>query len=339
MNRQLLLSTLEQVRPGLAKKEIVEQSNTFLFVDGTVTTFNDEICVQAPLPEDCADLEGAVNAQELHDLLHKVDQDEIEIKSLKKELRITGKGFKSGVRRQTVELVPQMGKPGKKKRLHKNLLDAIRACMFSVSDDASRPLLTCIHVAPDLVESCDNFRLTRFPLDTGVKKAVLIPGRYAEHLRNFPIRTLQTSEGWLHFRTRDGIVFSCRTYSEDYPDLSRLYPDKGTKVILPKKGITDLLESASVFIDAEHRLEAAVKLTFKPGKLKIRSDGASGWFEGRYKIKYKGPETTARLNPHMLREILKHSGKALLGEHAILFNTDTFSHVVSLFGEEDETEE
>ena len=71
-----LINTLKAVRPGLAAKEIIEQSTNFIFKDNTVATYNDEIMITHPTD---LDLEGAVQASHFFTLLNKVKDEEIDL--------------------------------------------------------------------------------------------------------------------------------------------------------------------------------------------------------------------------------------------------------------------
>jgi hypothetical protein len=92
MQRQELIDALETVKPGLAQKEIVEQSSSFAFIDGKVVTYNDEISISHPV--EGLKVEGAVRAEELYQLLHRITRDEVEISQTK-----TNSTLRPGVRR------------------------------------------------------------------------------------------------------------------------------------------------------------------------------------------------------------------------------------------------
>ena len=48
-NKTKLQTALEIVKPGLANKEIIEQSTSFAFLKGKVVTYNDEVSISHPL--------------------------------------------------------------------------------------------------------------------------------------------------------------------------------------------------------------------------------------------------------------------------------------------------
>ena len=51
MKKAELIKALEAVRPGLANKEMIEQSTSFAFMKDRVVTYNDEISISYPKPK------------------------------------------------------------------------------------------------------------------------------------------------------------------------------------------------------------------------------------------------------------------------------------------------
>jgi hypothetical protein len=97
INREEFLKELESVLPGLATREIIEQSSCFVFQENQVITFNDEVaCSHATL----LDIEGAVVAMPLISILRKLAEEEIEITTSenKEKLLIKGKHKKVEIR-------------------------------------------------------------------------------------------------------------------------------------------------------------------------------------------------------------------------------------------------
>lgn len=85
INRTELITALEAMQPGIAKKEVVEQSASFAFQNGRVYAYNDQIAVSHPCPKGLA---GAVRAQEFHTLLKRLTDDEIDVEVSANELLV-----------------------------------------------------------------------------------------------------------------------------------------------------------------------------------------------------------------------------------------------------------
>ena len=69
MNREELTKALTSVKAGLADKDIVEHSTSFVFTKGVVITYNDEVSVRYPLD---LGVEGAVAASPVLAFLGRV---------------------------------------------------------------------------------------------------------------------------------------------------------------------------------------------------------------------------------------------------------------------------
>ena len=77
INKAELQNALEKVKPGLAGKELIEQSTSFSFVNNRVVTYNDEISISHPVKG--LEIKGAVKAQALYSFLGKVKKEEIDV--------------------------------------------------------------------------------------------------------------------------------------------------------------------------------------------------------------------------------------------------------------------
>ena len=77
INKTNLQTALEIVKPGLASKELIDQSTSFAFMGDRVVTYNDDISVSHPI--EGLNITGAVKADKLYALLNKLKQEEIEV--------------------------------------------------------------------------------------------------------------------------------------------------------------------------------------------------------------------------------------------------------------------
>src|SRR5437660_934669 len=95
VSREKFLHALESVEPGLSPRDIVDQANAFVFRNGRLYTYNDELAcrIKSPLGKE---LEGAVRAEKLLELLRKLPEDEVTIDQRDGQLLVTGTGRRSG---------------------------------------------------------------------------------------------------------------------------------------------------------------------------------------------------------------------------------------------------
>src|SRR5688500_10812735 len=89
--REKFLSRLEQIQPGLASKEIMDQATCFAFKNGRMYTFNEEISCYATsmLPKE---FKGAVQSRPLLEVLRHIPDKKIILNNGGGRLVIKGKG-------------------------------------------------------------------------------------------------------------------------------------------------------------------------------------------------------------------------------------------------------
>ncbi len=157
VNREEFLNDLEMVQSGLSPREFIEQSSCFVFDDGRVMTFNDEVACQKKIG---VSITGAIQATSLLDILQKLEDPILSITENEKgELEFKGKKKAFGITKDAEIFLPinQVEVPEKWRPLPKEFTEAVGLVQHCVSGDESQFLLTCIHIHPDYIEACDNF--------------------------------------------------------------------------------------------------------------------------------------------------------------------------------------
>lgn len=331
INRDELLQQLETVQPGLSPKEIVEQSNAFVFRDGEVQTFNDECACRAK----CSlDITGAVQAKSVLEILHKMKEDTLDTVVRDNELIFTGKRRQLGLRLEQEILlkIDSIEQPTTWKKLPEDFIEAITLTHSCASRDESQPALGCVHVHPQWIEACNNIQLARFTIKTGLKEPILVRWDSLKHVINLDISEWARTETWLHFRNGSGLVLSCRRYMDDYPDLSPLLEVEGEQTTLPK-GLGDAADRASVFSAENDRNEVLVEL--RPGKLRVRGQGITGWYTEVKDLKYSGSPISFLIDPKLLTELTAKHHECEMTADRLKVNGAKWTYVTCLGRPED----
>jgi DNA polymerase III sliding clamp (beta) subunit (PCNA family) len=336
-NREELLKNLELLRPGLAQKEIIEQSTCFVFHEGRALTYNDEIAVSHDID---IELEGAVKAKEMLALLGKLKDEEVEMTVKGAELIVKGKRAEAGITMENEILLPvdDISIPEKFKKLPKGFAEAVAFCVFSAGKDLTRPALTCIHMTELIVESSDGHRITRYGLEeggAGFKKPVLLPADAAAQLAGFNLEKYALDKSWIHFKTTKGTVISCRIVEGDFPhDMITQYLEiEGPQIGFPDS-LSEMLDRAGVFT-AEASSEQVV-IEVKGSKMTISGKGPSGWYKEACRAKSEG-DFKIGISPAYLKAIIEHGSTAIIGESLVKFEGGNFEHAVMQMVLEEET--
>ena len=330
VNREKLLSALESVSPGLASRELIEQSGCFVFRAGKVITFNDEVAcsISSPLGNE---VEGAVTAKPLLELLSKLTEDELDVKLADGKLQIKGKGRRAEIVTDAEVKLPveTVEIPEEWTKLEPDFLEGlgIVQSVAAAGKDANF-VLTCVHLHPDHLESCDNFQAVRYPVKTGVAESCLIRQVSVKHVPPLGMTELSVGDAWIHFRNASGLVLSCRRWQEQYENLDPIFDCDGPSVTLPG-GLKEAVDKAKIF-SSENVESDQVFVRLKDGRLLIRGEGASGKFEEQRSVKYDGDEVSFLIAPKLLVEITERTNDCVLGQGRLKIQTGKFVYVSCL---------
>ena len=334
LNRQELMSALQAVKPGLASRELIEQSTNFAFVDGSVATFNGEVAVIHPLPG-IGDLTGVVDAPSLYGLLEKLTHEKLRICVEGSELLMSSGGVKAGLTLESDVRLPldEVKKEGCKwVKAPENLMKAFKFVLPACSKDLSIPILTCVHcdLSVGMVEASDTIRFCRHVLGGGSEKgkSFLLPAHSVGQLTGYEFVELVVVDSWVHFRTKEGTEVSCRRAAGEYPDTG-IFNFTGASIDLPAR-LPEALDRAHVFADRAYELSEEVEIQLGNGQFSLHSTGDSGWVKEKIKSSYKGEPLKFVTHPTFLADASRHGSKVFLGEDKLRFEGTDWVYVVAL---------
>lgn len=341
IDRQALLDELRMVSPGLSNRESLEQSNCFVFKDGSVFTFNDEIAcrkklkLKAEQSEDKKEksanvdlgIEGAVTADLLLKFLEKTKDKTLEVfENENGELEFKGKGGKAtGMNRDAdillpIEKVLEEKLPKVWNQLpteFEAIISKVRNCVSTNEENFD---LTCIHINPDFIEAGDNTQVIRWRCKTGISEPVLIRGAAAGHIvSGVGFTEVCVTASWVHFKAEKGLIMSCRKFHvEEYPDWSVVLKGDGNKITLDKRLITAAEVAALLAGETVAGVEPQLEVFLKPGKAIIKGTGLLGWHREPKKVNYTGPKLRFYVSPSLLcyianeyQDCMIHNGKLI----------------------------
>lgn len=341
VNRLELIKALEAVMPGLAAKDVVEQATAFAFRDGRVHAYNDQVAVSHPCPPGLA---GAVRAQELHALLKRLADDEIDVEAGENELLVKGKRAKASLVLQAEITLPLDEVGGRKvwKTLPDGFTAAVKFVLFSAGGDMTKPELTAVHVVGRTVETCDNFRLTRWQLGKREKfdGELMLPAAAAAELVKYEpthwcLTTAKDDKGdvpaWAHFTNKAGAEFSCRLVAGEFPDLQPFVDQKWKHKIAFHEDTAAILDRAQVFLAGDKAAHPTVDVKVSSGRMIVAAKGIAGWFEETVRVEASKESFAFTINPQALHDMLPLLRDSELNEDGsvLKFEGDNFIHCCS----------
>jgi len=329
IEREALLVELESVRAGLAPRENIEQSACFIFRNGKVITFNDEVsCRRTSLLKG---VEGAVVAKALTDVLHKIQDTHLDVEQIQNELCFGGHGKKFSIALDPNITLPvdRVEPPNDWRKLPKEIIEAVGMVQHCVGKDESKFVTTCVHLFADGIEACDNRQMIRCRIKTGFESSIIVRGTSIANICNMAIEQVSLADSWIHFKSSQGVTISCRRYEEEFPDLEPVLAFKGTPTSIPKD-LAKACDRAAIFAEGEDGSDPVVSVSMIPGKLKIVGEGHIGWYKEIKDVVYSGPPLDFLIAPELLRQIGELYKEAEVGEERLKVTGGNWIYISAL---------
>ena len=338
VNREDLLKRLLLLKPGLSNKGRIVQSESVIFSQGHIASFNNDYLVAIPFE---ADFEGAVRAEELTAILSKLGTDEIDISCENGKIIIKAGRSKSGICHDDFIRLPIAGILESKANvemipLPEGFISAVKRCAFCASNDLS-DVLTGVYIKDGIFSACNSYRAIRINVsgaDTLPK--FLLPASCASFLGNYELTEIGVSNSWAFFAGVNGLSLCIRLVSpgfEGYPDLEKVFNNEGGKdLFLPEK-LVSAIEKARIFLKTSPTEGAkSVLVAFKQGRIVLRGEGVYGFYEEQVAAKeYQGEEISFQINPDFLADIVPLVQTARLVDNArLIFEGQDFKYVSAL---------
>ena len=333
VNRKELLQILASIRPGLAKREIVEQASHFIFTGNHVTTFNDQICITSPYK---TTEKFSVKGEEFYKILSGANSDTVKIEIDENHVKIGSKKMKAGLsvltddKEKIEHLIADMKKQIKEwKELPVDFLTGVFTCMFSASRDLSTGVLACVSIKENMIYSTDRYRASRYEMSESMEDSFFILAKDVAEILKFEVVEYFATDNWIHFRTKDKVTFSCRVLVGEYPELDRFFEIEGLSVTLPKE-LSTIVSDVSVLAEGDSEFTRSVAITIKDNEIFCKAKREGNWIEKSIDCDYDDEPINFGINPDFLNQILKKTTDLTIQKNKALFVSEGFQHIISL---------
>lgn len=328
VDRQKWLHQLESVSPGLASKGAIEQANCFIFEGDTVRTYNDEIACISPC---LVNLQGAVQAQVLLDLLRRLKEDTLVVIQKEGEIVVKGKNRKCGIRYEKEITLPggDLVIPKSFKKFGTDFLEGVELVRHCVSTDESKPALSCISFSGAKMEASDGYQCGKYELKESVSSEnFLVHGSALKHVLNLGMRSIAVTDKWVLFRNKSEVILATRKVIDEWPALDKFYEVVGNEVILPK-GVGEAIERAVIMAE-EIQEVLYVKVELEEGSLRLSGSGSLGWYTEKKKVSYKGAPLAFLIRPDLLKRISESHNECQVSKDRLKVSVGSFSYITVL---------
>lgn len=330
INRDEFLNVLGRVSPGISKKGTVEQSSCFVFDQGWLSTFNDEICcrTESGLPDT---ITAAVHAEELLRWVENVNDDELEVWVDGSLFRIRAGRKKTGIRMESEIVLPidEVSLPEEWFPLPAEFTDGVRQVKGAAGSSVDEFMVRCIHVHPNYVEACDRNQFIRYELKTGVSRSFLVQAASLANIVSLDLTLIGETPDWVHFRNQR-LIFSVRQHLEDYPTdniTEALKKFNGLPCKLPK-GAEVAARLGAIFAGDDKDSRVTVQL--KDNQMVVRGQGPRGWSEVPLDMNYTGSDVAFRIAPSHLGQIVDDYEECEISERRLRVSGERWVYLTRL---------
>lgn len=293
VNREELVKALTTVKPGVASTDIVAQASAFVFSEGRVYSYDDEIAISAPCPLD-SDFEGAIYANELLGLLSRMKSETVSLDFEKgDEIRIRGGRSHAGLKllKQIEIPLDQLGDQKSWKLLPENFVKAVGFCSGFTGTDVTKPAVTCLNIRRSSIEATNNQHLVEYILKTPIRDNMMIPSSSIKKLISIkptdycspPAEKENGRRSWVHFKNQGDVRFSCRLGAGEFPGLAAIKEKPLSPINFPME-IADIIERSTAIDSEDH----SIVITIEDNQMTIEKKGRWGWFKETARVRYKG---------------------------------------------------
>lgn len=331
VNRENLFKALVSLTPGLASREIIEQSSCIVFTtDGRAMSFNDEVCASRKNPLD--GIVGAIKAKPLLDLLSKMTEDDIDVEGGEGELVVKGKGKgrKAGLRMEAMVMLPvsEVDVPESWRPLDPNFAEGVSIVHSCAGTEQTEYVMTCVHIHPEWLEATDRLQIARYLIKTGVEKSMLVRAESLKKIIGYNMTEISETPSWVHFRNPDMLTISIRRDLSPYHDLSPFIEPHGTEPITLPGGLEEAVSKAEIFsTDATSGNHVSVDL--RPGWILLEGTGPSGYYKERQEVVYTGSPLRFVIAPKLLVEITKRANDCRVSASRLFIDGGKFLYATS----------
>ncbi|MEQ8637153.1 hypothetical protein [Gimesia maris] len=314
----LFIQQLEAASLGLSSSGYVEQTDMFVFKDGRIITYNDGIAcsIDCGLP-----IEGVVAGRPLLNILKKLDETYIKIEVDDSLLVIKGRRNESGIRlEQEIRLpVEDIPTPQQWESLSEDFQEAVETVAPCAGSDETQPKSVYIHITKRYIQASDNFQICRYWIQTGIEKNMLIRATELENTVKHEMTEFSITPEWIHFQNDQGVMISCRYYTEGDTEIGNLYEADdsilypsldfiietpyGEPLTLPT-GLASAVSRAELFTKSNGDSDK-IRFDLMGNTLKVLGEGVNGHYQEELDLEDTAPQISFCMSPKLILQFAK----------------------------------
>ena len=351
MKRSQVLNALKLVIGAVDDKQgVVQGSDSFVFSDDFVNTYNNKCSFSYPLE---TGISCTVKARETLAIIEKMKGDNITFELKKDYLQVSDGSTKLKMKlikddEDIRTIISDLNLDDLEwKKLPKDFADGVDLCAWTVCRDKRLENIQSMLFTSNEIWSSDNYRISRFELDDAIPDEFTLPSESVFILQKLssPPEEYATEGNWVHFKSSNGIVFSSNLAYEKFPveefsETVESYSDEECEMYEFPEGIEKAIDVASILAFEDKEVEVpSISISRKGKKLIVEGKKACGSVsdEITFSGKMFDEGLVITVPPGFLKTILGVTREfAIFDKKIIQFKTDNFVQLVTSFGDDGE---
>jgi DNA polymerase III sliding clamp (beta) subunit (PCNA family) len=219
------------------------------------------------------------------------------------------------------------------KTLPKNFIEGISLCSFSTASDLSRGVFACVALHGKASYSIDSNRSSLFEFDTEFPgDTIFVTGKDSVELAKFPVVEYCTDKKWGHFRTEEGVTFSCSLMNGEFP-FEKMIPTFNTMSKLPHiqlpKDLKGVVDNVNMLASSDtYRAGKIIYVEICGKEILVRASNELGEVEKVISCDYADEEINIGINSNLLSQILQRATKLSRDGNMLHFQSGSFQHIL-----------
>jgi hypothetical protein len=340
VNREDLLDVLNLVRPGLSQKEVIEQSNHFIFNKDEILAYNDELLISYPFD---IELQCTVDASLFLKLISRMTSQIVAIELKKDRLEVWNEKtsahmpiIKESEIFEYIQAVTKGLQEADWHRLSQDFIDGLRLCAFSAETDRTLGTLTCVRVEGEDIMSGSKSRVSWYKMDKKVDEDFYIEAALIEELSKYEdISSYTLSKAWAHFKSEGGVTFSARRVIPlemlPFREPFEGFPT-GVRIRIPAD-LRSSIETVNIVNEGEQGADKLVTLIIDDEMITCRAEAKKGAISDMVSFDKPiniGKQVELQIRPHFLMDVLEKATFMYFTDRAVLFKRQAFQHMAML---------
>ena len=340
VNREELMDVLNLVRPGLSQKEVIEQSNHFIFNKDEILAYNDELLISYPFD---IELTCTVDASLFLKLLSRLETEMVSLELKKGVLEVWNEKTNAQLpiveESEIFEYIRNVTKEATDADFHRlspDFIEGLRLCAFSADTDRQMGTLTCVRIEGKNVMSGSKTRISWYEMDKEVPEDFYIEATLIQELIKYEdISSYYLSKSWAHFKSEGGTTFSARrvipldllSFKEAFEGF-----DLGVRIRIPAD-LRQSIETVNLVNEGEQAADKLVTLHIDESKVTCKAESTRGGI--LQEVDFEKPPNiekpfSLQIRPDFLIDVLEKATYMYVDESHVLFKRQAFQHIAGL---------